>query len=74
MSIFTSVRHRGMIDKGPPSNPAAQILFPAGPKIFSPILGLGVCPLSGFRPVLSLAVALTFADHTFSEARPCVSV
>ena len=42
-----------------PSNPAARVRFPAGSGILIPILGLGVCPLSVFCPVLSPAEALT---------------
>ena len=42
-----------------PSNPAARVRFPAGSGILIAILGLGVCPLFVFCPVLSRAEALT---------------
>ena len=42
-----------------PSNPAARVRFPAGSGILISVLGLGVCPLSVFFPVLSSAEALT---------------
>ena len=41
-----------------PSIPAARVRFPAGSGILIPILGLGVCPLSVFCPVLSPAEIL----------------
>ena len=42
-----------------PSNPAARVGFPAGTGILIYVLGLGVCPLSVFCPVLSSAEDLT---------------
>ena len=42
-----------------PSNPVARGRFPAWSGILIPILGLGVCPLSVFCPVLSQADTLT---------------
>ena len=42
-----------------PSNPAARVRFPAGLGILISVLGLGVCPLPVFCPVLSSAEALT---------------
>ena len=42
-----------------PSNPAARVRFPVGSGILISVLGLGVCPLSAFCPVLSPAKALT---------------
>ena len=43
-----------------PSNPAARVRFPAGSGILISILGLGVCSLPLFCPVLCLADALIF--------------
>ena len=42
-----------------PSNTAAWVRFPAESGILISVLGLGVCPLSVFCPVLSPAEALT---------------
>ena len=42
-----------------PSNPAAQVRFLAGSGILISVLGLSVCTLSLFRPVLSTVEALT---------------
>ena len=41
------------------SNLAARVRFPAGSGILISVLGLGVCPLSVFCPVLSSVEALT---------------
>ena len=64
----------GLVGRVPAFQPGAQVRFPAGSGILISVLGFGVCPLSVFCPVLSSAKALTSADHTFREARPCVSV
>ena len=50
------------------SNPAARVLLPARSGILILVLGLSVCPLSVFCPVLSSAEAY----HTFREARHCL--
>ena len=57
------------------SNMVARVRFPTCSEILISILGLSVCVLSVFCPVLSLAAARTPpADDRFREACPFVSV
>ena len=58
---FKLIRRRGVVDRVSAFQPgaAARVRFPAGSGILISVLGLGVCPLSEFCPVLSSAEALT---------------
>ena len=46
-----------------PSSPAAWVRFPAGSGILIPFLGLSVCPLSVYCPVLSSVVLTTHSER-----------
>ena len=56
-----------------PSNPLAWVRFPAGSGILISVLGLGMCPLCSVLCCLWRR-SWHYADHTFREACPCVSV
>ena len=73
-SIIAVIRRRAVawLVESLPSNPEARVRVPGGSGILIPILGLGVsfvCVLFCLRRRLWHC-----ADHTFSEARSCVSV
>ena len=56
-----------------PSNPVTRVQSPAGSGILIPILGLGVCPLSVFCPLLSPAAALTLCwPHILGGPLLCI--
>ena len=59
--IKFTIRRRGVVGRVPAFQPGAvaRVRFPARSGILISVLGLGVCPLSVFCPLLFPAKALT---------------
>ena len=56
--LYLNIRRRGVVGRVPAFQPGAPGSIPGGVRNLISVLGLGVCPLSVFCPVLSSAEAL----------------
>ena len=67
------IRRRGVVCRYLPSNPAAWVRFPERSGILISDLGLSVCPLSVFCPVMCPAEALTLSwPHIQKSLSLCI--